>query len=153
MITRFLNALLYYPSRGFYATPAEVGLRHEEVAFAAEDGTRLQGWWIPAGRRPATAHVLLCHGNAGNIGDRVLHAKYLTDAGLDVFLFDYRGYGNSEGSPDEDGTYRDARAARGMLLRQGGVDGGRVVYLGESIGGALALALAVEAPPLGLVLQ
>jgi pimeloyl-ACP methyl ester carboxylesterase len=153
MITQFLNALLYYPSRAFYATPADVGLRHAEIGFEAKDGTRLHGWWIPAGRQPATAHVLLCPGNAGNIGDRVLHAKLLTAAGLDVFLFDYRGYGKSEGSPDEEGTYRDARAARDALLRQAGVDGGRVVYLGESIGGALALALAVEAPPLGLVLQ
>jgi uncharacterized protein len=153
MITRFLNGLLYFPSRAFYATPEAVGLRHEEIGFEAGDGIRLGGWWIPAGRQPATAHVLLCHGNAGNIGDRVLHAKLLADAGLDVFLFDYRGYGRSEGVPGEEGTYRDTRAARGALLRQAAVDPGRVVYLGESIGGALALALALEAPPLGLVLQ
>ena len=153
MITRFLNALLYYPSRSFYATPADAGLPYQEVGFEAEDGTRLHGWWIRAPRQPAGAHVLLCHGNAGNIGDRVLHAKLLTDAGLDVFLFDYRGFGKSEGSPDEEGTYRDARAALGALIRQGGVHAARVIYLGESIGGALALALAVEAAPLGLVLQ
>jgi fermentation-respiration switch protein FrsA (DUF1100 family) len=83
----------------------------------------------------------------------VLHARLLTDAGLDVFLFDYRGYGKSEGRPDEQGTYRDARAARATLLGQAGVDAGRVLYLGESIGGALSVALAVEAPPLGLVMQ
>jgi len=153
MITRFLNALLYFPSRAFYATPADVGLRHEDVRFEAEDGPRLHGWWIPAPRPPALAHVLLCHGNAGNIGDRVLHAKLLTDAGLDVFLFDYRGYGRSDGTPDEIGTYRDARAARGALLARAGVDAGRVLYLGESVGGAVALALALEAPPMGLVLQ
>src|SRR5688572_18430116 len=104
-------------------------------------------------RQPAVAHVLLCHGNAGNIGDRVLHARLLIDAGLDVFLFDYRGYGRSEGNPDEAGTYQDARAALGALVRQGGVHAARVIYLGESIGGAVALALALEAPPLGLVLQ
>jgi uncharacterized protein len=93
MITQFLNGLLYFPSRAFQATPANVGLRHQDVVFQAEDGTRLHGWWIPAPRQPPVAHVLLCHGNAGNIGDRVLHARLLTDAGLDVFLFDYRGYG------------------------------------------------------------
>ena len=153
MITPFLNALLYFPSRSFYATPAQTGLTHEDVDFQAEDGTRLHGWWIRAGRRPPTAHVLLAHGNAGNIGDRVLHARLLTDAGLDVFLFDYRGFGKSEGRPDEEGTYRDARAARKALLRQPGVDPARIVYLGESIGGAVAVALAVEAPPMGLVLQ
>lgn len=153
MITAFLNGLLYFPSRAFHATPADVGLRHEDVGFQAEDGTLLHGWWIPSPRQPAAAHVLLAHGNAGNIGDRVLHAKLLADAGLDVFLFDYRGYGKSEGKADEEGTYRDARAARAALLRQTGVDAGRLVYLGESIGGALAVALAVEAPPLGLVMQ
>jgi len=153
VITAFLNGLLYFPSRSFHATPEVVGLTHEDVDFRAEDGTRLHGWWIRSPRRPAIAHILLAHGNAGNIGDRVLHARLLTDAGLDVFLFDYRGYGRSEGRPDEEGTYRDARAARQALLRQGTVDAGRIVYLGESIGGAVALALAVEAPPLGLVLQ
>jgi uncharacterized protein len=153
MITALLNGLLYFPSRTFYATPADAGLEHEEVAFAAADGTRLHGWWIRARQQPAIAHVLLCHGNAGNIGDRVLHARYLTDAGVDVFLFDYRGYGKSEGSPSEEGTYQDARAAHGAMKRQGGVQAARVIYLGESIGGAVALALAVEEPPLGLVLQ
>jgi fermentation-respiration switch protein FrsA (DUF1100 family) len=153
VITAFLNGLLYFPSRGFHANPSDAGLEHEEVDFQAEDGVRLHGWWIRSRHRPGTAHILLAHGNAGNIGDRVLHAKLLADAGLDVFLFDYRGYGRSEGRPDEEGTYRDARAARHALLRQPGVDGARIVYLGESIGGAVAVALAVEAPPLGLVLQ
>src|SRR5688572_15871412 len=104
MMTALLNTLLYFPSRTFYATPADAGLGHEDVAFVADDGTRLHGWWIRAHGQPAIAHVLLCHGNAGNIGDRVLHAKYLAEAGVDVFLFDYRGYGKSEGSPDEEGT-------------------------------------------------
>ena len=153
MITAFLNGLLYFPSRSFNATPEVVGLTHDDVDFRAEDGTRLHGWWIRSPRQPAIAHVLLAHGNAGNIGDRVLHAKLLADAGLDVFLFDYRGYGRSEGRPDEEGTYRDMRAARDALLRQADVDGARVVYLGESIGGAPAVALALEAPPMGLVLQ
>jgi fermentation-respiration switch protein FrsA (DUF1100 family) len=153
MMTRMLNSLLYFPSRAFYATPADAGLAYEDAPFPADDGTRLHGWWIPASRTPAAAHVLLCHGNAGNIGDRVLHARLLADAGLDVFLFDYRGYGKSDGTPDEEGTYRDARAARQAMLARPTVDAGRLVYLGESIGGAVALALALQAPPRGLVLQ
>ena len=77
----------------------------------------------------------------------------LHDAGFDVLLFDYRGYGRNAGSPDEQGTYRDARAALASLLRRPGVDRDRVFYLGESLGGAVALSLAVEYPPRGLVLQ
>ena len=75
-----------------------------------DDGERLHGWWIGA-RTESLGHLLLCHGNAGNVGDRVLHAALLTAAGFDVLLFDYRGYGRSSGRPSEEGTYRDARAA------------------------------------------
>ena len=96
--------------------------------------------------------MLVFHGNAGNIGDRVLHAELLTAAGFDVLLFDYRGYGNSGGRPDEQGTYRDARAALRWLLSRPDVDRARLLYLGESLGGAVALELALEHPPAGLVL-
>jgi fermentation-respiration switch protein FrsA (DUF1100 family) len=101
----------------------------------------------------AAAHVLLCHGNGGNIGDRVLHASLLAAAGLDVLLFDYRGYGRSTGRPSEQGTYLDAEAARAALLARPGVDPERALYLGESLGGAVALALALEHPPAALVLM
>jgi len=146
-----LNSLLYFPSRQILARPADVGLEAKNVVFETEDGERLHAWWFRA-REDPLGHVLLCHGNAGNIGDRLLHARLLTQVGLDVFSFDYRGYGQSTGSPDEGGTYRDARAARSALLRQDGVDEGRVIYLGESLGGAVAVTLAREAPPRGLVL-
>jgi hypothetical protein len=77
----------------------------------------------------------------------------LASAGLDVLLFDPRGYGRSTGRPDEQGLYRDARAARAALLREPGLDPGRILYVGESLGGAVALELALEHPPSGLVLQ
>ena len=97
--------------------------------------------------------MLLCHGNAGNVGDRVPHVELLSAAGFDVLAFDYRGYGRSSGRPGEAGTYRDARAARDALLRRDGVDPARVLYLGESLGGAVALELSIDHPPAGLVLQ
>jgi fermentation-respiration switch protein FrsA (DUF1100 family) len=152
MRRRALNSLLYFPARAVDFTPAAAGLEFRDVAIATDDGERLHGWWIPASR-PPVGHVLVCHGNAGNVGDRVPHAALLTAAGLDVLLFDYRGYGRSGGRPNEAGTYRDARAARRALLEHPGVDPARVLYLGESLGGAIALALALEAPPAGLILQ
>jgi pimeloyl-ACP methyl ester carboxylesterase len=103
-------------------------------------------------RAASLGHVLLCHGNAGNVGDRVALAALLSDAGFDVLVFDYRGYGHSSGRPSERGTYRDARAALASLLRQPGVDATRVLYLGESLGGAVALELALAHPPEGLAL-
>jgi pimeloyl-ACP methyl ester carboxylesterase len=132
-------------------TPADAGLAYRELSFETDDGERLHGWWV-ARRAAALGHVLLCHGNAGNVGDRVLHAAALTAAGFDVLLFDYRGYGHSSGRPGEQGTHRDARAALECLLRQPGADASRVLYLGESLGGAVALALALERPPAGLIL-
>jgi fermentation-respiration switch protein FrsA (DUF1100 family) len=146
-----LNALLYFPSRAVAQTPAQAGLRFADLAFPTDDGKRLHAWWVEARGRPI-GHLLLCHGNAGNIGDRVLHAALLTAAGFDVLLFDYRGYGRSSGRPTEQGTYLDARAALAALLRQPRVDSSRVFYLGESLGGAVALELSLARPPAGLVL-
>jgi uncharacterized protein len=148
MLRLLLNSLLYHPTRAIEQTPASF----DDLSFATEDCERLHGWWIP-GRPPSAGHLLFFHGNAGNIGDRVLHAGLLAAAGFDVLLFDYRGYGRSSGRPGETATYRDARAALSELLRQPGVDPARVVYFGESLGGAIALALALESPPTGLILQ
>ena len=148
-----LNTFLYFPEKHLDGTPADEGLAHVDVEFQAEDGERLHGWWIRTESQPALAHVLHFHGNAGNISHRLFEARLLAAAGLDVFLFDYRGYGRSSGRPSEQGTYRDARAARQALLRQEGAAAGRVIYVGESLGGAVAVNEALESPPLGLVLR
>lgn len=151
MIRRLLNSLVYFPSRAIIETPDQAGLDYRDLGLETDDGERLHGWWVPTAAQ-RLGHVLLCHGNAGNVGDRVLHAALLTAAGFDVLLFDYRGYGRSSGRPSETGTYRDARAALTCLLEQPGVDPARIFYLGESLGGAVALDLALEHPPAGLVL-
>jgi uncharacterized protein len=150
LLRPLLNALLYFPAG---ALAAEPGVPFTEVAIATGDGERLHGWWVPATRAPRLGHVLLLHGNAGNIGDRVPHIELLAGAGFDVLAFDYRGYGRSTGRAGEQGTYLDARAALEALHRQDGVDPARVIFLGESLGGAIALELALHSTPAGLVLQ
>jgi fermentation-respiration switch protein FrsA (DUF1100 family) len=137
-----LNRLLFFPSRRILQTPT----RFDDLTIPTADGQRLHGWWVEADEPHAT--VLFFHGNAGNIGDRVPHIELLKAAGFNVLAFDYRGYGRSTGRPTEAGTYLDARAARGALP-----DDGRVIYVGESLGGAIALELALHRPPDGLVLQ
>lgn len=137
-----LNALLFLPSRRILQTPA----RFDDLTIPTADGQRLHGWWVRA-TAPARGTVLLFHGNAGNIGDRVPHIELLTRAGFNVLAFDYRGYGRSTGRPSEAGTYLDARAALQAVPDE------RVIYLGESLGGAIALELALEHPPAGLILQ
>jgi uncharacterized protein len=151
VLRRLLYSLLYFPSPTVVGTPQSAGLECSDLPIETDDGERLGAWWIDARTQPL-GHVLLCHGNGGNIGDRVLHAELLSAAGFDVLLFDYRGYGQSTGNPTEEGTYRDARAALASMLRQPGVDPAHVLYLGESLGGAVALELALEHPPAGLVL-
>jgi uncharacterized protein len=151
---RLLNTLLFFPSRHIGSTPAASGLAFEDMSIPTADGETLHGWWIS--RRagpPLLGHVLLFHGNAGNVEARVLHAVFLTAQGFDVLLLDYRGYGRSTGKPSEAGTRADARAARTALLGRSGIDLGRVFYLGESLGGGVAVELAVAHPPRGLVLQ
>jgi len=149
VLRRLLNRLLFFPARGLADQPAR---SYVDVTFAASDGVRLHGWWLPADRTPR-GHVLFLHGNAGNIADRIPHVSLLASAGFDVLAFDYRGYGRSGGRPSEHGTYLDARAALAALLARDGVVPERVLYVGESLGGAIGLELALHAPPAGLVLQ
>jgi fermentation-respiration switch protein FrsA (DUF1100 family) len=144
--------LIYFPFRDLDVTPKDLGLRFEEARVAAEDGVALHGWFLPVEGSRYT--VVVCHGNAGNISHRLdrallMHAKLKTD----VFLFDYRGYGLSEGSPDEQGTYRDARAALRYLITARGVDRANLIVFGESLGAAVALQLALEEPVRALVLE
>jgi pimeloyl-ACP methyl ester carboxylesterase len=146
---RLLNSLLYLPERELLEKPGDRGLTYEELTLATEDGERLHGWWVET-TAERLGSILLCHGNGGNVGDRVLHARLLCEVGFDVLLFDYRGYGRSTGRPDEEGTLRDARSARTALLDRAGEE---PVVLGESLGGGVALALSLEHPPRGLVLQ
>jgi fermentation-respiration switch protein FrsA (DUF1100 family) len=150
-----IDALLYFPSQPHDDTPAARGFAHEDVEIPTHDGERLHGWWIPAVGAAARrrGHLLHFHGNAGNISHRLHEAAALSGAGFDVLLFDYRGYGRSTGWPHEAGLYHDARAARAALATRLGGDAPPPLYLGESLGGALALALALEQPPRGLVLQ
>lgn len=152
MTRRLLNALIFFPSRTVVAPTSRSGPAVENLHFETVDGERLHAWWASP-PSPRLGHVLVCHGNAGNITSRAVYARLLLAVGFGVMLFDYRGYGHSSGSPSEEGTYRDARAARTALLARPGVDPGRVFYLGESLGGAVALELATHHPPAGLILQ
>jgi fermentation-respiration switch protein FrsA (DUF1100 family) len=145
--------LIYFPSPRQVPAAASVLGGVQEVVIETEDRIRLGGWFLPApggGRGPA---VLVCNGNAGNRALRAPLAAALSRAGLSVLLFDYRGFAGNPGRPSEDGLAADARAAQAWLAARPEVDPGRVAYLGESLGAAVALRLAVERPPAALVLR
>ncbi|MBE0595888.1 MAG: alpha/beta fold hydrolase, partial [Desulfuromonadales bacterium] len=145
------HQFLYFPTRTLVATPAAAGLPYEEVFFAAADGVRLHGWYLPG--EPGRPALLFAHGNAGNISHRLENLRlFHQQLGVTVFIFDYRGYGQSEGRATEEGTYADARGALAWL-RGRGWEAERLVYFGRSLGAAVALQLALEAPPAGVVLK
>ncbi|MBI4160966.1 MAG: alpha/beta hydrolase [Acidobacteria bacterium] len=125
----------------------------EAVSLETKDGLRLAGWFAPArGGRSGPAAIVF-NGNAGNRSLRAPLASALRDAGLSVLLFDYRGYGGNPGSPGETGLLADARAARRFLASRPEADPRRIVYFGESLGGAVALALTEEVAPAALILR
>lgn len=135
----FQARLVYFPTRSVVVTPAALGLAFEEVWLEAADGVRLHGWFLPA-EEPRGA-LLYGHGNGGNIADRMEPARAFRDMGLDVLLFDWRGYGRSAGAPTEAGLYRDGEAAWAWLVGRG-VAPERIVLYGESLGGGVAVELA-----------
>jgi fermentation-respiration switch protein FrsA (DUF1100 family) len=148
----FQRRLIYLPDRGAVPPAPTVLPTGRDVAFDTTDGLRLAGWFVPAAGH-SRATVLVLNGNAGNRAARVPLAAELSRAGLSVLLLDYRGYGGNAGIPSEQGLLADARAARAYLATRGDVDPARLVYFGESLGAAVAVQLAVERPPMALVLR
>jgi len=145
------RSFIYFPERELIGEPADYGLEFDDANFATSDGVRLHGWFVP-GESDVT--WLWCHGNAGNISHRLENLRLLHDElGVRVFIFDYRGYGRSEGSPSEEGTYRDAEAALACVLSRPDVDAERTVYFGRSLGAAVAVELATRRPPYALILE
>jgi fermentation-respiration switch protein FrsA (DUF1100 family) len=154
MLRWFEHSQVYHPSREMAATGAELGRPFEDVFFKTPDGVELNGWFFPAATNSPERHlaVLFCHGNAGNITHRLDTCAALLTTGVNVFLFDYRGYGRSQGRPSEEGTYLDAQTAYAWL-RLKGFAGTNIIAFGESLGGGVAAELAVREPVGGLVLQ
>lgn len=146
LVFLFQAKLVYFPLQGNYGvTPQALGLAFERVTIATEDGEQLVAWWIPApASTPARGAVLLFHGNAGNIAQRIDYARMFYDMGYATLLVDYRGYGESGGSPSEAGTYRDAAASWSWLTQTRGVKASDIVVFGESLGGGVATWLAAQ---------
>lgn len=150
VLAAFQRHLIYVPTRG--PTPLQPWLRArgvEVVRIPTDDGLSLCAWFSRASDPDAPA-AILCHGNGGDIGIRGGDLAFFQDLGLHVLLFDYRGYGESEGRPNEQGLYRDVRAARAWIEARGIK---RLVLHGHSLGAAVALQSAIEAPPDALILE
>ena len=152
MTTNILERwFVYYPMKGMDADPSRIGLAYQDVYALAEDGVRIHGWFVP--RPGARLTFLIFHGNAGNISHRLGWIQILRELDAHVMIIDYRGYGRSQGRPFEKGLYRDARAAYQWWARERAADHSRLVLIGESLGGAVAIDLAASVPVDGIVVQ
>ncbi|MDE2059120.1 MAG: alpha/beta hydrolase [candidate division NC10 bacterium] len=146
------NKFVFFPDKRIEATPSDRGLAYEEVYFKTTDGLRLNGWWIPGTGSPLT--ILWFHGNAGNISHRLDNIKLRHDLlGANIFIFDYREYGRSEGRASEEGTYRDGDSAIRYLRGRGDIDSTKIVFLGESLGSAVAVEMATRHGCAALILE
>jgi hypothetical protein len=146
--------LIYYPDvpgRTLEATPAAIGMDYEELTLNTTDGEQLHAWFILHPQAHAT--LLFAHGNAGNISHRLDSIQVFHDLGLNVLIFDYRGYGQSTGKPGENGTYRDAEAAWAYLTETRGIDSGKIILFGRSLGAAVIADLATRTEPAGVILE
>jgi fermentation-respiration switch protein FrsA (DUF1100 family) len=142
---------VFMPSAALVHTPAAAGLSFEDVTLTTPDGVALHGWWIPAPN--ARAVLLFFHGNAGNISHRLDSIKIFHDLGISVFIFDYRGYGQSEGRPSIKGTGIDALAAWKWLTEDKKIPAGKIVVFGRSLGAAVAVELTRSVSPGALILE
>ena len=147
----FQDRLIYFPDKEIAVTPEAVGLPFEDVEFETADGLTLRGWFVPV--NASDRALLFFHGNAGNISHRLESLLTFHRLGLNTLIFDYRGYGGSEGKPSEEGTYKDAEAAWEYLTKVRGIEPHNVVLFGRSLGGAVATWLAARVNCAALIVE
>ena len=145
------SAMIFFPYRELSETPSDWSMPYEDVYLTTEDGVQLHGWYIPSPQAKNT--LLFFHGNAGNISHRADSVAIFHRLGLNVFIFDYRGYGHSQGKPSEKGLYLDAAAAWRYLSENRKLDHRAIIIFGRSLGAAPAAELAVKVKPRGLILE
>lgn len=142
---------LYFPFRAVDATPEEIGLDYEEINIMTADGIRLSAWFIPS--EESRAVLLFCHGNGGNISHRLEKIMILNRLGLDILIFDYRGYGKSSGRPSEDGLYIDAEAVYDHMVNERKLPPQKIIGYGESLGGPVIIDLASKKKMRGIIIE
>ena len=147
----FQGRLLFMGTPDLYRTPAANGWNYDDVALDI-DGEATRGWFVHA-EGTARGVVLFSHGNAGNMADRLESVALLRDLGFDVLVYDYGGYGESEGNPSETRCYADARTMWRYLTDEREIPPSRIVLFGRSLGAAVTCQLATEVDPAGVVLE
>jgi len=150
------RAYVFLPGERTVSPPAaELHLGQDRVRYPSTDGVTLSAWIIPASSPASGFWMLICHGNFGNIGfgRRPQFYSFMRDLGINLLAFDYRGYGESTGAPDERGLYDDARASYDYLARARGIAPERLLLFGHSLGSGVAIELASRVPAAALIVE
>ena len=147
--------MVFFPTARLDITPDEIGLAYDDVRINVSDRESIHAWHFPPSDNPdgAARTVIFCHGNGGNISHRLETVQFLLSLGAGVLLFDYRGYGQSDGSPTESNCYADARACYDWLLEVHRLSPDQIIVFGRSLGGAVAVDLASNVPCAGLIVE
>ncbi len=141
----------FQPTRQLLYNPGDIGLEYEKVQLKTPDNLLLSAWYIPA--KNAEFTILFCHGNAGNMMHRLDTLNIFYEMGVNCLIFDYRGYGNSQGKPTEEGVYTDAQTAYDWLINEKKISPENIILFGRSIGGSVAAHLANNVKVKGLILE
>jgi alpha-beta hydrolase superfamily lysophospholipase len=160
LLRSYEQSCVFHPSTTLTKTPQDIDLPFDSVILIAADDVNIHGWFIPehSGEEEDTVadispSLLFFHGGDGNISDRLQKIRLFHDMGFDVFIFDYRGYGKSGGTPSERGLAQDALAAYSYLVEKHGVRPQRLYLYGEDLGAAVAIDLATKARAAGLITE
>lgn len=151
VLNSLIESQIFFPDKVLVADPGDLGLAFEDQWIITEDGVKLHAWWLPA--KDADTVLVFFHGNAGNISHRLDNLRHLNAWGISVLIFDYRGYGKSQGSISEKGLYLDSRAALEAGLARAQAAGSRLALFGRSLGGVAAVSVADRAEVDGVILE
>ena len=130
---------IYIPAKEFIITPDEIGINYKEINFSSADYTLLNGWYIEA---DSDRVIIFLHGHRDNISYRMEHIGIIQSLGYNLFIFDYKGFGKSNGYPTETGLYNDGLGAYRTLLKDFNFKPEEIILFGRSLGGAVAIHLA-----------
>ncbi len=144
------NQLFYFPTRDQPATPADWGFKYEDLKFKSADGTALHGWFVAPKNQQPKGTIVFSHGNAGSLGHHLGFVMWLAEAGYNVMMYDYRGFGKSSGTVDRRGMINDVKAALAYAMARKDIDPKRVISYGHSLGGAQSITALAESPVPGL---
>lgn len=151
-VMRYLETYgIFFPGKATEQTPTMLGMDYDDIYVNTTDKERINAWFVKAKEKNPT--IIYAHGNAGTMSDRLLKIKFFNNLGFNVMIFDYRGYGNSTGTPDEQGIYTDGLAVYDNMVARPDVDPNRIIIYGASLGGIVAVDIASKRPAAALIVD